>query len=111
MGSLTPITGRTFVSTYKLPEAPKPQARRKTYPNPLFIAQDWERRLVNNQALNRADLAPQFGVTRSHVTQVLRMLSLDPKVKEIVLALGDPIEGRIIGAHTPRTLPLLPPEE
>jgi len=45
------------------------------------------------------------------VTQVLRLLRIAPRAKKAVLALGDPIEGRIVGAHTLRSLVKLSVEE
>ena len=51
-----------------------------------------------------------LGVSRAYITQVLRLLRLAPAAKEAILALGDPITGRILGAHTLRKLVSLPAE-
>jgi len=52
-----------------------------------------------------------MGVTRTHVTQVMQLLRLPPNLQEAVRALGDPIMGQQIRAHTLRSLIKLPHEE
>jgi hypothetical protein len=77
----------------------------------MVLAQAWNDQIQTGQAKSRADLARQLGVSRAHVTQVLRLIDLSPQVKECLLALGDFLEGRIVGAHTLRTLARLPAQE
>ena len=77
----------------------------------MFLAQAWHDQIQNGKAKSRADLARQLGVSRAHVTQVLRLLDVAPSAKELIVALGDPIEGRIVGVHTLRSLAGLPAEE
>ena len=74
------------------------------------MAQAWHNRIQTGKAKSRADLARQLGVSRAYVTQVLRLLCLAPKVREAVLALGDPMEGRIVAAHSLRYLAKLSAE-
>ena len=45
------------------------------------------------------------------MTQVLHLLRLAPEVRVAVLALGDPLHGRIVGTHTLRLLSKLSVEE
>lgn len=60
---------------------------------------------------SRAALARRLGVSRAHVTQVLRLLQLPPEVQQTVLALGDPIEVGRLGVHRLQSLGKKPPEE
>ena len=111
-GSPHRIKDRTFSACFELPWAhKKPKPRHGYYPNPLVIAQSWHQRLETGQAATKAELARQLGVSRSHVTQVLRLLNLSPEVKESILSLGDPIEGRVLGQHTLRSFIRLPNNE
>ena len=41
----------------------------------------------------KAELAPQLGVTRTHVTLVLSLLLLAPESRDAIAGLGDPMEG------------------
>ena len=85
----------------------RPKLRR----NPIHLALEWQRILDDGKAKSRADLVRMLRVSRAHITQVLRLFRLAPAAKEaIFLALGDPITGRIVGAHTLRGLAKLPAE-
>jgi hypothetical protein len=111
-GSPHGIKDRTFSARFELPWADrKPKAQPSYYTNPLALAQDWHQRLETGQAATRADLARQLGVSRAHVTQVLRLLNLSPEAKEAILSLGNPIESRVIGQHALRSLVRLPGDE
>ena len=77
----------------------------------MELAQAWDDEILTGKAKSRADLARQLGVSRAHVTQVLRLLRMAPGAKEVVIAMGDPIQGRIVGAHTLRSMAGLPAEE
>ncbi len=77
----------------------------------MVLALGWQRQLETGEAKSRADLARQLGVSRAHVTQVLRLLRMAPRAKEAVLDLGDPVNGRVVGAHTLRSIARLPIEE
>jgi len=67
------------------------------------LAQEWQRQIDSGEVPSRAALARELGVTRAHVTQMLRLLKLAPNVQQAVLALGDPIEGKQVGC-TPSAL-------
>jgi hypothetical protein len=84
---------------------------RKPRRNPIALALEWQHLLDSGAAVSRADLARQLGVSRSHVTQVLRLLELPPEVQEKLVYFGDPTEGLVIGAHTLRSLTRLPAVE
>ena len=103
-GSPSTIKGRTFSCSFELPLREVERDPPKLYPNPMVLAQTWQRQLDSGAVESRAALARKLGVSRAHVTQVLRLLTLAPQVKETVLALGDPIQGRIVGAHALRPL-------
>ncbi len=55
-----------------------------------------------------AALARQLGVSRARVTQVLRLLQLDPEVIETIATLGDPWDRRIVSERYLRAVLLLP---
>ena len=76
----------------------------------MALAQEWQRRIDIGEVPSRAALARELGVTRAHVTQVLRLLQLAPDVEALVLSLGDPMEGNVIGAHTLRSFVTSPPD-
>jgi len=77
----------------------------------LFIAQEWQQLIDSGQAGSTADLARHLGVTRAHVTQVLRLLHLSAQVQQAILALGGPMKFRGLGGHTLRALAILPPDD
>ena len=91
--------------------AKKPVQLLKYYPNPLALAAEWESLINPGQIASRAPLARQLGVSRAHVSQAVRLLRLAPGVREAILALSDPIEGRAVGGHTLRSLTRLSAEE
>ena len=103
---------RTFAATFSLPKkVAKPQSSPKLYQNPMALAEELQRRIDSGTAANRAELTRQLGVSRAHVTQVLRMLHLASQVREALLVLGDPMLNRIKGAHSLRSLAMFPVEE
>ena len=77
----------------------------------MVLAQTWHDQLQTGRAKSRAELARQLSVSRAHVTQVLRLLDVAPAAKELIVALGDPVEGGIVGVHTLGSLAGLPAEE
>ena len=109
------MKGRTFSAdfglTFLTDRHEKPSKPKKLYRNPMALAQEWQQLLESGTAASRADLARQLGVSRAHVTQILRLVDLAPQVKGRVLSLGDPTEGHILGAHTLSSLTKLPVEE
>ena len=56
----------------------KPKLRR----NPNHLALELRRALDEGRANSKADLARHLGVSRAHVTQVLRLLCIAPEAKE-----------------------------
>ena len=60
---------------------------------------------------SRAELARHLGVSRARVTQVLRLLRLNSRVLESLVALGDPLPGRAICERVLRPLVNLPVDE
>ncbi len=69
--------------------------RPKQYRNPLVVAQEWHA-LMADGGLNQADLAHELKVSRARVTQVMKLLDLDPKVVATIVALGDRLSRRVI---------------
>jgi hypothetical protein len=74
----------------------------------VAVTQEWQRLVDSGVVGSRAELARQLGVSRTYVTQVLCLLKLAPEVREILVGLGDPTDGLVIGAHTLRSLTRLP---
>lgn len=64
--------------------------RLRQYRNPIILAQEWQRRLTNGDSSSPAELAWKLGVSRAHVTQVLRLLKLKSEVLKVLLDIGDP---------------------
>jgi hypothetical protein len=110
-GSPSQIQRRTFVSTFEFPKGKGRLATEKKYPNPIGLARGWQQLLDTGEALSRADLARQLGVSAAHVTQTLRLLIIDPEVQQTILDLGDPIQTGSLGMHTLRSLCSLSAEE
>lgn len=69
--------------------------RPRQYRNALVVAQEWHA-LMTECSLSQTDLARKLGVSRARVTQVLRLLDLDPKVAATIVALGDPLPRQVI---------------
>ncbi|MBI2872180.1 MAG: hypothetical protein HYY00_03200 [Chloroflexi bacterium] len=68
--------------------------------NPVALAREWQAILESGEVPSRAALARQLGVSRAHVTQVLRILLLPPDKLQAIRFLGDPIQGKRAGIHT-----------
>ncbi len=67
--------------------------------------------LESRKVATRADLARLFGISRARVTQILRLLKLDPEVIESLAILGDPLPSPMITEHQLRSLVNLALEE
>ena len=79
--------------------------------NPIALAEEWRALVISGEVSTSAQLARELGVSRAHVTQVLGLLHLAPQAKIAILALGDPIEGKVLGAHSLRLLTKLPAQD
>lgn len=90
--------------TYKREECPR------QYRNALAVAKEW-RALMSESSLTQADLARKLRVSRARVTQVLRLLDLDPKVAATIVALGDPLPRQVITERALRPFVGLPLDE
>ncbi|MBN1355364.1 MarR family transcriptional regulator [bacterium] len=64
---------------------------RKLYRNPLFLAQEWRKRM-QERALSQSELAREMGVSRARVSQILNLLKLPEDVLVEVRNLGDSME-------------------
>lgn len=84
--------------------------RARRYRNALVVAQEWHI-LMGTGGLNQADLARKMYMSRARVTQVLRLLDLDPKSAATVVALGDPLPRQVITERAFRPLIDLPVDE
>ena len=105
------MKGRTFPSTFNLPRREDKQPTSTQYSNPIALAQEWHRRLDDGEAASKAYLARMLKALKSSVTQVLLLLTMAPEDKDMVLAPGDPLQGRFWGVHTLRRLCNLYAEE
>ncbi|MFZ5802928.1 MAG: hypothetical protein ACOY3K_07480 [Candidatus Omnitrophota bacterium] len=76
----------------------------RNYPNPLYLARDYSRRIETGEAKNQTDLARKLGVSRVHVNHYLRLLDLDADVLKTIEALGQSLPKRIITERKLRTL-------
>ncbi len=70
------------------PLRPAPPSKRRR-PNPVSSAREW-RRSMEERGESKAELAHRLGVTRARVTQVLKVLDLDPAVLAFVEGNPDP---------------------
>ncbi len=62
----------------------------------MYLAKEYKKMIDNGQAKNQAELASQLGISRARVTQILRLLKLDPLTLQELEKLGDPLESKII---------------
>ncbi len=90
------LKDRTFRAVFEFPKLKKEQKAKEDKPsrhyrNPIYLAQEYQKALGNGDCLSPAELARRLGVSRARVTQVLRLLRLDPDVLKALTALGDPL--------------------
>jgi hypothetical protein len=99
---------------FGFPTPPAPESAlavsTRKYRNPLVVAEDWQRTLGERRC-SAAELARALGVSRARVSQVLRLLTLSPPVKDALHALGDPWPGRVVTERALRRLLDLPAGE
>ena len=110
------LKDRTFRVVFELPnvkkecKALKPKPLR-LYRNPIALAQEWQRRLVNGECSPLADLSCKLRVSRARVTQLLRLLRLTAEVLNDLVAIGDPLASPIVTERKLRPILNLPAEE
>jgi len=87
------LKDRTFRVVFELPNVKKECKALKSKPlrfyrNPIALAQEWQRRLVNGECSSLAALSRKLRVSRARVTQLLRLLRLTPEVLNDLVAIG-----------------------
>jgi len=92
-GSPNKLKDRTFRVVFELPNVKKECKALKSKPlrfyrNPIALAQEWQRRLVNGECSSLAALSRKLRVSRARVTQLLRLLRLTPEVLNDLVAIG-----------------------
>ena len=65
----------------------------------------------SNEPYSQADLARRLGVSRARVTQLFRLLDLNPQVLNAIIDLGDPLPKPIVTERKLRSLVTLPESE
>jgi len=113
-GSPSKLKDRTFQANFRLPHLRKkgkvvktPLSRR--YRNPIILAEDCEKALVDRHYASAAALAWQLRVSR--VTQVLRLLRLTSEARRLIAAFSDPLSMPIVTERSLRPIINLPPSE
>ena len=101
----------TFVEKSPESETPTTGIPRGFHRNPIVIAKEWQDSIRNGDYLSRSDLARSKGVSRSRVSQVLRLLGLTPEVIAALKSLGDPLPLRLISEKKLSSLVDASPEE
>lgn len=87
---------------FHIGEKPVETLDQQHYVNPIRQAL-WYKQLLDEGKFERQeDLAKELGVSRSRVTSVLRLLSLDEGIQEFILGLGD--EDELLEQLTERKL-------
>ena len=79
--------------------------------NPVTRARQWSEALRDGRYSSPADLARGLHCSRARVSQVLRLLRLDPDVVDALMALGDPLPSRTVSEQALRALVYLPARE
>lgn len=99
VGSPEPSEGRTFRVVFGIPKVANHQLSTRIYKhqyrNPIFLAQEWQRDLVDRIYNSRSDLSCKMRVSRARVTQILNLLKLPEDVVQKVSAIGDPMPGPV----------------
>jgi hypothetical protein len=90
-------------------QAISPNSRRQ-YRNPIFLARKWQSMILEGTHASPANLARHLGVSRARVSQVLRLLELNPEALEVLTNLGDPLPSAKITERKLRTIVTLPLE-
>jgi hypothetical protein len=70
----------------------------------LRKAHTWREPLDSGQVANRAEIARREGVTRTRVTQVLRLLRLTPQIREHILSMPGAVRRAAVTEHALRPI-------
>jgi biotin operon repressor len=76
--------------------------RKSQYRNPILLARQWQKDLIEGKFISQADLSRKVGVSRARVTQVLNLLKLPGEIIEKVCAMGDPLTKPLVTEHSLR---------
>jgi len=92
------LIDRTFTITLKLtyPVYKHKILSRKSFRNPIILAQEMQKLLDEGIYSSKADLARNLEISRARVTQMLNLLSIDQELQNIIISLGDPLPSPII---------------
>jgi hypothetical protein len=56
------------------------------YRNPIFLAREWQKGLLEGKYGSRSDLSQKLGVSRARVTQILNLLKLPAEMTHQIVA-------------------------
>ena len=76
----------------------------RAYRNPLVLARDWDKMLRSGECASQTALARKVGVSRTRISQFLRLLKLPQQIQQSVIRMGDPLPSRKITERKLRTL-------
>ncbi len=97
---MAPFRQKLRVRSAARPMVPRPEAEKPgRVRHPILDVLKWQAKLESGEYRNRAELARKLGVSRAAVTQVLRMLSLTPEIREFLSNLKTPAEMRHFSAR------------
>jgi hypothetical protein len=88
---------RTFTFTFYFPhKAKKINQIIRIYQNPIYLAREYKRMIINGQVKNQSGLARKHSVSRVRIHQILSLLKLDSLIIQELEKLGDPLKAKII---------------
>ena len=88
---------RTFTSTFYFPhKSRKTKQIKHIYRNPIYLVREYKEMIDAGQVNNQSGLARKLGISRARVTQILRLLKLNPLLIQELEKLGDPLKSKII---------------
>ncbi|MEZ5415458.1 MAG: recombinase zinc beta ribbon domain-containing protein [Opitutaceae bacterium] len=79
--------------------------------HPIHDVLQWQRQLDEGKVSNRAELAKKLGITRSAVTQNMRLLNLVPEIRNFLLKIKSEEEIQQFSLSRMRKVALLPPKQ
>ena len=77
---------------------------KKTYRNPIIVAQEMQKLLDEGIYSSKADLARNLCISRARVTQMLNIFKIDQELQNIIVTLVDPLSSQIITERKLRRL-------